>query len=73
MVPFHAFIAAAIQLSKQSARPSARMVAAPSRTCRAFRCTAFEGLEADRVLGDGRIAASLAACVGVRSAGLTPK
>ena len=47
--------------SKQSARPSLAMVAAPSRICEARRVTKPEGCEAERSLGSGRMAASRAA------------
>jgi hypothetical protein len=60
------------QSSKQAARPSARMVAAPSRICAARLRTLADGLPADRVFGDGRIAASRAACVALTLAGDIP-
>ena len=46
---------------KQAARPSTRIVAAPSRIDAARLRVAFEGFEADRVFGDGKIAANRAA------------
>ncbi|GAD54772.1 hypothetical protein MBELCI_0824 [Limimaricola cinnabarinus LL-001] len=43
--------------SKQSSRPSRRIVAAPSRIAAARRRTKSDGSEADRAFGSGRIAA----------------
>ena len=46
--------------SKQSARPSALMVSAPSRIAAERLLTNAEGLAASRPLGSGKIAASRA-------------
>ena len=70
---FNALRAEVFQLSKQAARPSLPIVAAPSRICALRFRTYFVGFEAERVLGDGKIAANRAAWVGLSLAGVTPK
>lgn len=57
------------QYSKQAARPSARIVAAPSAILVARLRNVLLGFLADRPLGLGKTDANRAACLAVRSAG----